>query len=65
MELVQAHAERFVTDPDPRAYAQAAQEWAELVREVGTARLEAQAAADTAIAESYARAANMRKAIHE
>ena len=65
MELVQAHADRFVTDPDPRAYAQAAQEWAELVREVGTARLEAQAAADTAIAESYARAANMRKAIHE
>ena len=65
MEIVQAHADRFSTDPDPRAYAQAAHEWAELVREVGTARLEAQAAADTAIAESYARAANMRKAIHE
>ena len=65
MEIVQAHADRFATEPDPRAYAQAAQEWAELVREVGTARLEAQAAADTAIAESYARAANMRKAIHE
>ena len=65
MELVQAHADRFVTDPDPRAYAQAAHEWAELVREVGTARLEAQAAADTAIAESYARASAMRKAISE
>ena len=65
MELVQAHAEGFTSNPDPRAYAQAAQEWAELVREVGTARLEAQAAADAAIAESYTRAANMRKAISE
>ena len=65
MELVQAHADRFVTDPDPRAYAQAAQEWADLVREVGTARLDAQHAADVAIAESYARAAAMRKAISE
>ena len=65
MELVQAHAEGFTSNPDPRAYAQAAQEWAELVREIGTARLDAQAAADTAIAESYARAAAMRKAISE
>jgi len=65
MELVQAHAEGFTSNPDPRAYAQAAQEWADLVREVGTARLEAQAAADSAIAESYTRAAAMRKAIHE
>ena len=65
MEIVQARADRFSTDPDPRAYAQAAQEWAELVREIGTARLDAQHAADAAIAESYARAAAMRKAIHE
>ena len=65
MELVQAHADRFESNPDPRAYAQAAQEWAQLVQEVGTARLEAQAAADTAIAESYTRAAAMRKAISE
>ena len=55
MELVQARADSFTSNPDPRAYAQAAQEWADLVREVGTARLEAQAAADTA----------MRKALHE
>jgi hypothetical protein len=65
VELVQAHADRFESNPDPRAYAQAAQEWAQLVQEVGTARLEAQAAADAAIAESYARASAMRKAIHE
>ena len=65
MELVQARADSFTSNPDPLAYAQAAQEWADLVREVGTARLEAQAAADTAIAESYTRAAAMRKAIHE
>ena len=65
MELVQAHADRFDSNPDPRAYAQAAQEWAELVREVGTARLDAQHAADVAIAESYARAAAMRTAISE
>ena len=65
MELVQAHAEGFVSNPDPRAYAQAAQEWAQLVQEIGTARLDAQHAADVAIAESYARAAAMRKAISE
>ena len=65
MDPIQARADSFVTDPDPRAYAQAAHEWAQLVQEVGTARLEAQAAADTAIAESYTRAAAMRKAISE
>ena len=65
MELVQAHADRFESNPDPRAYAQAAQEWAQLVQEIGTARLDAQHAADVAIAESYARAAAMRKAISE
>ena len=65
MELVQAHADRFESNPDPRAYAQAAQEWAQLVQEVGTARLDAQHAADVAISESYARAAAMRKAISE
>ena len=65
MELVQAHAEGFTSNPDPRAYAQAAQEWAQLVQEIGTARLDAQHAADVAIAESYARAAAMRKAISE
>ncbi len=54
MEIVQAHADRFESNPDPRAYAAAAQEWAELVREVGTARLDAQAAADTSVAECYA-----------
>ena len=41
MELVQAHADRFDSNPDPRAYAQAAQEWADLVREIGIARLAA------------------------
>jgi ABC-type Fe3+-hydroxamate transport system substrate-binding protein len=65
MEIVQAHAERFESNPDPRAYAAAANEWAELVREIGTARLDAQDAADAAIAESYARAAALRKAIAE
>lgn len=65
MELVQAHAEGFDSNPDRRAYAQAAQEWADLVREVGTARLDAQHAADVAIAESYTRASAMRKAISE
>lgn len=65
MELVQAHAEGFTSNPDPRAYAQAAQEWAQLVQEIGTARLDAQHAADVAIAESYARASAMRKAISE
>ena len=41
MEPIQAHADSFVTDPDPLAYAQAATEWADLVRDVGTARLAA------------------------
>ena len=41
MEPIQAHADSFVTDPDPLAYAQAATEWAELVREIGIARLAA------------------------
>ena len=39
MEPIQARADSFVTDPDPLAYAQAAQEWADLVHDVGTARL--------------------------
>jgi hypothetical protein len=50
---------------DARAYAAAANEWAELVREIGTARLDAQDAADAAIAESYTKAAGLRKAIAE
>lgn len=50
---------------DARAYAAAANEWAELVREIGTARLNAQDAADAAITESYARASALRKAIAE
>ena len=41
MEPIQAHADSFVTDPDPLAYAQAATEWADLVHDVGTARLAA------------------------
>ncbi len=65
MEIVQAHADRFESNPDPRADAAAANEWAELVREIGTARLDAQDAADAAIAESSARAAALRTALAE
>ncbi len=65
MEIVQAHADRFESNPDSRADAAAANEWAELVREIGTARLDAQDAADAAIAESSARAAALRTALAE
>ena len=41
MDPLQAHADSFVTDPDPLEYAQAAREWADLVHDVGTARLAA------------------------
>jgi len=47
---------------DARAYIAAAHEWAELVREIGTARLMAQDAADEAIKASYGEAARLRAA---
>ena len=41
MKPIQAHADSFDSNPDPLAYAQAATEWADLVHDVGTARLAA------------------------
>ncbi len=38
---------------DPRAYALAAQEWAELVRAIGTERLDAQDMAGTCVCQSF------------
>ena len=41
MDPIQAHADSFTSNPDPLEYAQAAREWADLVREIGIARLAA------------------------
>ena len=41
MEIIQAHADRFTSNPDPVEYERDAREWADVVVEVGTARLNA------------------------
>ena len=41
MDPIQARADSFDSNPDPLAYELAARQWADLVREIGIARLAA------------------------
>ena len=49
MQIIQADADSFVSTPDPVEDERVAQEWAEVVVEVGTARADAEEMPDTCV----------------